>query len=64
MSKKICFITTVSFTMDAFILDFAKYLKEKEDYDITLMCNPDQYLKLKFLQIYVLYQWKLKGIRF
>ena len=41
MSKKICFITTVSFTMDAFILEFAKYLKEKEEYDITLMCNPD-----------------------
>lgn len=41
MSKKICFITTVSFTMDAFILDFAKYLRQYEDYDITLMCNPD-----------------------
>lgn len=47
MSKKICFITTVSFTMDAFILDFAKYLKEQEDYDITLMCNPDPTFELK-----------------
>ena len=47
MSKKICFITTVSFTMDAFILDFAKYLKEKENYDITLMCNPDPVFEAK-----------------
>lgn len=47
MSKKICFITTVSYTMDAFILDFAKFLKEHEDYDITLMCNPDPTFELK-----------------
>lgn len=47
MSKKICFITTISFTMDAFILDFVKYLKEYEDYDITLMCNPDPEFEAK-----------------
>jgi glycosyltransferase involved in cell wall biosynthesis len=47
MTKKICFITTVSYTMDAFILKFAQYLKETENYDITLMCNPDPIFEAK-----------------
>lgn len=47
MNKKICFITTISFTMEAFILDFAKYLQETEGYNITLMCNPDPIFEAK-----------------
>lgn len=40
--KKICFITTVSLTMKAFVLESAKYLHQKGDYDITLICNNDE----------------------
>lgn len=40
--KKICFITTVSLTMKAFVLETAKYLHEKGGYDITLICNNDE----------------------
>ncbi len=39
--KKICFVTTVSLTMDAFILKFAEYLKNTGDYDISLACKTD-----------------------
>lgn len=39
--KKICFITTVSLTMKAFVLESAKYLHHKGGYDITLICNND-----------------------
>lgn len=40
--KKICFITTVSLTMKAFVLESAKYLHHKGRYDITLICNNDE----------------------
>ena len=40
--KKICFVTTVSLTMKAFVVESAKYLHEKGDYDITLICNDDK----------------------
>ncbi len=39
--KKICFVTTVSLTMKAFVLESAKYLHEKGGYDVTLICNND-----------------------
>lgn len=39
--KKIAFITTISFTMEKFVLDFAKYIAS-EDYEITLICNYDK----------------------
>ncbi|WP_449077665.1 glycosyltransferase family 4 protein [Ruminococcus sp.] len=40
--KKVCFITTISGTITSFILDFAKYMYEKGDYDITFICNKDE----------------------
>lgn len=40
--KKICFVTTVSLTMKAFVVESAKYLHEKGGYDITLICNDDK----------------------
>ena len=40
--KKVCFITTISGTITSFILDFAKYMYEKDDYDITFICNKDE----------------------
>ena len=40
--KKICFITTVSVTMKAFVVETAKYLHNEGGYDVTLICNPDE----------------------
>lgn len=40
--KKICICTTVSLTMKSFVVETAKYLHEKEGYDITLICNDDK----------------------
>lgn len=42
---KICFVTTVSITIRSFLLDFAKYLTENDDYDVTFICNDDDSLK-------------------
>lgn len=39
--KKICFITTVSMTLNAFVLPTAKMLYETGNYDITFICNDD-----------------------
>ena len=39
--KKICFVTTVSLTMKAFVLESAKYLHNEGGYDVTLICNND-----------------------
>ncbi len=40
--KKICYITTVSLTLDMFILEVAKYIHECTDWDITFVCNDDE----------------------
>ena len=40
--KKICYVTTISMTLKAFVLDAAKYLHENGDYDITFICNYDK----------------------
>ena len=40
--KKICFITTVSATLRAFIVEFAKYLHEHCDLEITFICDNDE----------------------
>lgn len=40
-NKKICFVTTVSMTLKAFVLDTAKYLHENGGYEITFLCAPD-----------------------
>lgn len=40
--KKICFVTTVSLTMKAFVLETAKYLHNEGGYDVTLICNNDE----------------------
>ena len=39
--KKICFVTTVSITLKAFILDMAQYLHNNGDFEITFVCSPD-----------------------
>lgn len=39
--KKICFVTTVSITIKAFLLQFTDYLVNK-GYDVTFICNTDE----------------------
>lgn len=39
--KNICFVTTISDTLDAFVVKFAEYLYANGDYDITFICNDD-----------------------
>lgn len=39
--KKICFVTTVSITIKAFLLQFIDYLVN-EGYDVTFICNTDE----------------------
>lgn len=40
--KKICFVTTVSITLKAFVLETAKYIHENTDWDIAFICNYDE----------------------
>ena len=40
--KKICFITTVSDTLDAFVLETAKYIHEHTDWEITFVSDFDE----------------------
>ena len=42
MRKKICYITTVSLTLDMFVLESAKYIHNNTDWDITFVCNDDE----------------------
>lgn len=42
---RICFVTTVAITIKSFLVDFAKFLTEKENYDVTFICNDDVSMK-------------------
>jgi len=39
--KKICFVTTVSMTIKAFVLPVVRYFAENTDWDITVVCDED-----------------------
>jgi len=39
--KKICFVTTVPLTLQAFVLETAKYLHEQGGYDVSFICDND-----------------------
>lgn len=39
--KKICFITTISLTLRAFVLKTAEFLHENTDWDISFICSND-----------------------
>jgi len=43
--KKICFVTTVSLTIRAFVLPVIRYFKEHTDWDITVICHEDPQLQ-------------------
>lgn len=38
---RICFVTTVSCTLDAFVMDLAAYLHDTGKFDITFLCDRD-----------------------
>ena len=38
---KICFVTTISLTLKSFVLQVAKSLHDAGDFEITMICNPD-----------------------
>lgn len=40
--KKICFVTTISLTLDCFILPLAEYLHTNTDWDISFICSDDE----------------------
>ena len=52
--KKICFITTVPTTLQAFVLGTAKYIHENTDWDITFICDCDEEFE-KMLPDYIHY---------
>lgn len=43
--KKICFCTTLGGTINAFLVDFSKFLVENEKYDVTWIANYDERLR-------------------
>ncbi len=42
--KKICFVTTIEKTIEAFLVDFTYYLVDKENYEVTFICNHNESL--------------------
>lgn len=52
--KKICYCTTVSLTINAFILKSAKYIHEHTDWDVSVICSYDEELE-KNLPSYIHY---------
>ena len=39
---KICFVTTISLTLKSFVLRTAEYLHSTGEFEITMICNPDE----------------------
>ena len=44
MKRRICFVTTVPISIKSFLLGLANHLINKYDYDVTFICNDDEYL--------------------
>ena len=44
MKKKICFVTTVGLTIKSFLVNFAKYLVDHRNYEVTFICADDEKL--------------------
>lgn len=40
--KRICYVTTISATLKAFVIDTAKYLHENGGYDVSFICDYDK----------------------
>ena len=67
--KKICFITTISVTLETFVLEVAKYFYENSNYDITMICDKNEEFKnklpdyIKYIPISMKRGVSLSGIR-
>lgn len=44
MKKRICFVSTVGKTLKTFVLEFAKYLHQTGEFEVSFLCNPDEEL--------------------
>lgn len=44
MRKRICFVTTVGLTIKSFLVNFAKYLVDHRNYEVTFICADDEKL--------------------
>lgn len=44
MKKRICFVTTIAGTIEAFLIDLTQYLVEHENYDVTFVSNESDIL--------------------
>ena len=44
MRKKICFVTTVGLTIKSFLVNFANYLVDHRNYEVTFICADDEKL--------------------
>lgn len=42
---KICFVTTVYLTFHCFLKEYAEYLHDTGDFDVSLICNPEEGIK-------------------
>lgn len=40
--EKLCYIATVPLTIETFVLDIVKYLHQTGEYDISIICAPDE----------------------
>lgn len=52
--KKICFVTTISLTLKAFVLKTAEYIHQNTDWDISFICSHDEEFA-SFLPDYIHY---------
>lgn len=67
--KRICFVTTISATIKAFLIPFAEYLYQEGNYDITFICDKDDKLKnilppyMKYMPVNIKRGMSLSGIQ-
>ena len=55
---KICFVTTISLTLNSFILELAKTMHETGGFEIHFVCNYDaDFEKILPEYIYYKYEW-------
>lgn len=57
---KICFVTTVYLTFHCFLKNFSEYLYHSNEYDISLICNPEEGLEKDLPQFVHFYPVKME----
>ena len=67
--KKICFITTISSTLEGFVLPFAEYINNHTDWEIYMICDPDDNFEellpdaIKYMPVHMKRGISLGGIK-